>query len=181
MTRSVLSPAIRNHRITSIAISQKHIFILIFHYSVSRIVSPKFSLSLSAANDGTLSKFKSHYSSMLFSFSQYSVLACIPVLKNNYIKLHSKKSYFHGSRYQWSQTKLHAFNQIFAFSTESKVIAGNTYSLCPTKTHHRNYRWGLANSITCCYNEKFYIPKLTSIYFNYQSPFWDHNTCRHVT
>lgn len=68
MTCSVVSPAIWNHRIMSIAISRKHIFILIFHYSVSRIVSPKFSLALSAANDGTLSKFKSHYSGMLFLF-----------------------------------------------------------------------------------------------------------------
>lgn len=72
MTCSVLSPAVWNHRITSTTISQKPIFILIFYYSVGRIVSPKFSLALSAANDGTLSKFKSHYSSMLFYFSQYS-------------------------------------------------------------------------------------------------------------
>lgn len=69
MTCSVLSPAISNCRITCTAISRKHIFILIFYYSVGRIMSPKFSLALSAANDGTLSKFKSHYSSMLFIFS----------------------------------------------------------------------------------------------------------------
>lgn len=66
MTCSVLSPAMCNHRITSTAISRKHIFILIFCYSVGKIVSPKFSLALSATNDSTLSKFKSHYSSMLF-------------------------------------------------------------------------------------------------------------------
>lgn len=71
-TCSVLLPAIWNHRITSTTISRKHIFILIFYYSVGRIVSPKFSLVLSAANDGTLSKFKSHYSTTIFSF--FSIL-----------------------------------------------------------------------------------------------------------
>lgn len=56
-------------------------------------MSSKFSLELSAANDDTLSKFKSHYCSMLFSFPQCSFLVCIPVLKKNYIKLYGKKSY----------------------------------------------------------------------------------------
>lgn len=186
MTCSVLSPAIWNHRIMSIAISQKHIFILIFHYSVSRIVSPKFSLALSAANDGTLSKFKSHYSSVLFLFPSILFLLVFLYWKITILNYIVKKAirnvlpFPNGFRHQWSQTKIHAFNQIFAFPTESKVSAGNTYSFCPTKTRHCNYSWDLANNITCCYNEKFYIPKLTSLYFKYQSPSWDHNTCRHV-
>lgn len=73
MTCSVLSPATWNLRITSTAIRREHIFILIFYYSVGRIVSPKFSLALSATNDCTVSKFKSHYSSMLFIFSSIFV------------------------------------------------------------------------------------------------------------
>lgn len=91
MTHSVLSPAIWYHRIMSTAISWKHIFVLIFYYSVGRLVFPKFSLALSAANDGTLSKFKSHYSSILFIFPSI-LFSLIPVLKNNYIQLSSKKA-----------------------------------------------------------------------------------------
>lgn len=48
--------------------------------------------------------------------------------------------HFHGLRHQWSQTKVHAFNQIFAFSAERKAIASNTYSFCPTKTCYCSYR-----------------------------------------
>lgn len=93
MTCSVLSSAIWNHRIMSITISQKHIFILIFHYSIGRLVSSKFSLELSAANDDTLSKFKSHYSSMLFLFPSVLFLFVFLYWKKPYIKLYCKKNY----------------------------------------------------------------------------------------
>lgn len=91
MTCSVLSPAIWNHRIMSTTISQKHILILIFYYSVGRLVSPKFSLALSAANDGALTNFKSHYSSILFIFPSILFFSSILVLQNNYIQFYLAK------------------------------------------------------------------------------------------
>lgn len=124
MTCSVRSPALRNHRIMSIAISQKHIFIFIFHYSVSRILSPKFSLALSAANDDTLSKFKSHYSSMLFLFPSILFLFVFLDWKTTVLNYIVKKAIRNVSPFPWfqAQTKLHAFNQICDFPTKSQVM-----------------------------------------------------------
>lgn len=185
MTCSVLSPALWNHRIMSITISQKHIFIFIFHYSVSRILSPKFSLALSAANDDTLSKFKLHYSSMLFLFPSILFLFVFLNWKTTVLNYIVKKAIRNVSPFPWFQASV-VSNKTTGLQPNlwspnwKQSDAGNTYSFCPTKTYDCNYRWGLANNIACCYNEKFYIPELTSLYFNYQSLFWHHNTSRHV-
>jgi len=140
MTCSVLSPAIWNHRITSTGISRKHIFILIFYYSAGRIVSPKFSLALSAANDGTLSKFKSHYSSMLFIFPSILFFAFIPVLKNNYFQLYSKKSYqkCFAVFMVWGTSGFKQKNMLSTKSLLSQLKEKWLLAilLCPTKTCH---------------------------------------------
>lgn len=164
MTCSVLSPM----RTT---ISWKHILILIFYYPVGRTVSPKFLLALSAANDGILSKFKSHYSGMLLIFPQYFFTFLFLYWKITVFDCIVKKPIRNVLLFLWFEAsvipnKNTCLQPNLCFLNWREVIICNTYHFCPNKTCHCSYRSGLASNITCHYNQIFNITTLMSLYFN---------------